>query len=48
MSLKSKLLLGGVGLAVAGVAMGAAAWYFVLRNDAPPPVSLEAALESLA
>jgi polyisoprenoid-binding protein YceI len=48
MNLKSKLLLSGVGLAVAGVAMGAAAWYFVLRNDAPPPVSLESALEAIA
>jgi polyisoprenoid-binding protein YceI len=48
MSLKSKLLLGGAGLAVAGIALGAAAWYLVLRNDAPPPVSLASALEAIA
>jgi polyisoprenoid-binding protein YceI len=48
MSLKSKLLTGGVGLAVAGIALGAAAWYFILRNDAPPPVSLQSALEAIA
>jgi polyisoprenoid-binding protein YceI len=48
MSLKSKLLTGGVGLAAAGIALGAAAWYFILRNDAPPPVSLQSALEAIA
>jgi polyisoprenoid-binding protein YceI len=48
MSSKSGILIGGIGLAVAGVAMAAGAWYFVLRSDAPPPVSLQSALESLA
>jgi polyisoprenoid-binding protein YceI len=47
MSLKTKLLTGAAGLAVAAVAMGAAAWYFYLRSDAPAPVSLASALESI-
>lgn len=38
--------LGLIGL-VAIVAAGAAFWYFVLRDDSPPPVSLDSALESL-
>lgn len=37
---------GLVGLAVL-IAAGAAFWYFVLRDDSPPPVSLDSALDSL-
>jgi polyisoprenoid-binding protein YceI len=44
---KTRLLTGSVALVVAAIAMGAAAWYFYLRNDAPPPVSLQSALQSL-
>ena len=47
MSLKTKILTGAAGLAVVAVAMGAATWYFYLRNDAPAPVSLASALESI-
>jgi len=47
-SLKNGILLGGIGLALAGVAMAAGVWYFVLRNDAPAPVSLRSALEAIA
>jgi polyisoprenoid-binding protein YceI len=47
MSLKTKLLTSAAGLAVAAMAMGAATWYFYLRSDAPAPVSLASALESI-
>lgn len=38
-----------VGLAalVAVIALGGAFWYFVLRDDSPPPVSLDSALETI-
>lgn len=40
------LKLGAVGL-VAVLAVGVAGWYFLLRSNAPPPVSLDAALAGL-
>ncbi|HMO94540.1 MAG TPA: YceI family protein [Tepidiformaceae bacterium] len=41
-----KLTFGLVGL-VALIAAGGAFWYFVIRDDSPPPVSLDSALDSL-
>jgi polyisoprenoid-binding protein YceI len=48
MSLKSKILFGGAAFVLAGVAMAAGVWFFVLRSDAPAPVSLRSALEAIA
>ncbi len=41
------MTLGIVGM-VALVALGGAFWYLVIRDDSPPPVSLDSALDSLA
>jgi polyisoprenoid-binding protein YceI len=41
-----KLTFGLIGL-VATIAAVGAVWYFVIRDDAPPPVSLDSALGSL-
>ena len=38
----------GLAAAVAVVALGAGFWYFVLRDDSPPPVSLDSALDTIA
>lgn len=48
MNWKPKLLGAGAGLALALVASGAAAWYFVFNTDSPDPVSLESAVGSAA
>ena len=45
---RSKLLKAGVFAGVAAVAMAAGVWYFYLKSDAPPPVSLSSAIEALA
>lgn len=48
MLFKSKLLTAGLLAGVAVLALGAGVWYFYLRSDAPPAVSLAGALDSLA
>jgi polyisoprenoid-binding protein YceI len=48
MLFRSKLITAGVFAAVAAVAMAAGGWYFYLRSDAPPAVSLATAIQSLA
>jgi polyisoprenoid-binding protein YceI len=45
---KSKLVRAGTIAGFAAVAMAAGVWYFYIRSDAPPPVSLSSAIESLA
>jgi polyisoprenoid-binding protein YceI len=44
--MQSKLLAGTASLALAGVLALVAGWYFFVRSDAPPAVSLEGALGS--
>ena len=44
---RSTIFKAGIAAALAVVAVGAAVWYFYLRNDSPPPVSLANAIESL-
>jgi polyisoprenoid-binding protein YceI len=46
MSWKTRIIGGGLAAVALGLLAGAGAWYFVLRSDAPPPVSLAAAIES--
>ena len=41
---KKYLVLGGGVLAVAVAVIVVAVWYFAIRSDAPPPVSLEEAV----
>jgi polyisoprenoid-binding protein YceI len=48
MSRRMKFSLAGAGVVVAMLALaGGAFWYLVLRDDAPPPVSLTSAVQSL-
>jgi polyisoprenoid-binding protein YceI len=44
---RSKLLTVGVATGLVVAALAAGVWYFYLRSDAPPPVSLASAIESL-
>jgi hypothetical protein len=43
---KTRVLTGGLGLAVLGLIGGLALWYFVFDTGAAVPVSLEDAIES--
>jgi polyisoprenoid-binding protein YceI len=43
---KTRVLTGGLGLAVLGLLGGVALWYFVFDTDAAAPVSLDDAIES--
>lgn len=43
----SKMLMGGLAGLVAVVAIAGGVWYFLIREDAPPEVSLDSALSSL-
>src|SRR5215203_5188719 len=47
MSTRRKFFTAAAGLFAAGVVAAAGAWYFVLRNDSPPPVSLTAAVQAV-
>ena len=47
MSTRRKFIAGVAGLFAAGVVAAAGAWYFVLRNDSPPPVSLATAVQAV-
>src|SRR5690242_1805639 len=47
MTTRRKLFAGIATLFVAGVIAAAGAWYFVLRNDSPPPVSLATAVQTV-
>ena len=47
MSTRRKFIAGIAGLLAAGVIAAAGAWYFVLRNDSPPPVSLATAVQAV-
>ena len=46
MNWKTKIISAGLAAVTLGALAGASAWYFVIRSDAPPPVSLAAAIES--
>ena len=39
-------LFSGAGLVVVVAALAFGVWYFVLRDDAPPPVNLQSAVEA--
>lgn len=41
-------MVGGLGVLVVGAALAFGAWYFLLRDDAPPPVNLESAIQAAA
>jgi polyisoprenoid-binding protein YceI len=47
MSTRRKFIAGIAGLFAAGVVAAAGAWYFVLRSDAPPQVSLAGAVQAV-
>jgi polyisoprenoid-binding protein YceI len=47
MTTRRKLIAGITALFAAGVIAAAGAWYFVLRNDSPPPVSLATAVQAV-
>lgn len=44
----SRTMKVGLAALAAIVVLGGAFWYFVLRDDSPPPVSLDSALDTLA
>jgi polyisoprenoid-binding protein YceI len=44
--MKNRILMGGVLAGVLAIAAAVGVWYFVIRSDSPPPVSLEAALDA--
>jgi polyisoprenoid-binding protein YceI len=44
--MSKRLLTGGLVAGVLAIAVAAGVWYFLIRSDAPPPVSLEAALDA--
>ena len=47
MSTRRKFIAGIGALFAAGFIAAAGAWYFVLRNDSPPPVSLASAVQAV-
>lgn len=47
MSTRRKFIAGIAGLFAAGAIAAAGAWYFVLRTDSPPPVSLAGAVQAV-